>query len=375
MPGSLSLDVAHAMPETPDELTPEWLTWALASRRPGVTVTAAAVSTIVWGTATKVLMTLDFAPGAPDDLLRSVCVKGGFDPALREFGLGSSYRREAEFYAHLAPQLDIALPRVWYSGADAAGQQGIVVMEDLAAGGFSFGECTEPMTVDQVASGLDVLAGLHGGTWGADPGRFPWLTQINPVREVGALLLDAPYWDQHFASEYAPVVPDELLDRPRMQAAFAAWWRYAESDQYVAVSHNDPHIGNTYLAADGQVSFLDWQAVCAAPAMDDVAYFISGALSVEDRRERESALLAHYLEALARHGGPDLNLDDVWDEYRMNLIHGFFWALTGPQMQRADRVAAMAERHLAAMIDHETVPLLLNRGASEGIAISPALST
>ena len=70
-----------------------------------------------------------------------------------------------------------------------------------------------------------------------------------------------------------------------------------------ALSHGDPHIGNTYLDA-GRPAFLDWQGVCIAPPMDDVAYFIGGALSVADRRTHERDLLKLYLSAAAAAGGP-----------------------------------------------------------------------
>jgi hypothetical protein len=95
--------------------------------------------------------------------------------------------------------------------------------------------------------------------------------------------------------------------------------------------------------------------MCAAPAMDDVAYFIGGSLTVADRRASERDLVAHYLRALATPGGPRYTVDDVWLDYRRHHLHGFLWAMTGALMQPRERVAAMAERPVQAIEDHNSV--------------------
>lgn len=102
----------------------------------------------------------------------------------------------------------------------------------------------------------------------------------------------------------------------------------------------------------------DWQGVCIAPPMDDVAYFIGGSLSVADRRTHERDLLKLYLDAAAAAGGPPVDADAAWLDYRRHHLHGFLWSLTGPRMQPRERVFAMSERHVAAIEDHETLAAL-----------------
>ena len=63
--------------------------------------------------------------------------------------------------------------------------------------------------------------------------------------------------------------------------------------------HGDPHIGNTYVTPDGEVGFLDWQMARRGNWSLDVGYFLQGALTVEDRRQHERALLEEYRDALA----------------------------------------------------------------------------
>jgi hypothetical protein len=64
------------LPMVVEELTAEWLTAALSIRPPGVVVGSVAVEHIIWGTATKILVGVDYrdsrAPGCPPTRL---CVK------------------------------------------------------------------------------------------------------------------------------------------------------------------------------------------------------------------------------------------------------------------------------------------------------------
>ncbi|WP_139342216.1 MULTISPECIES: DUF1679 domain-containing protein [Protofrankia] len=49
-------------------------------------------------------------------------------------------------------------------------------------------------------------------------------------------------------------------------------------------------LGNTYVVPGEGRRFLDWQTVCPAPWSEDVNYFLTGALTVEDRRKHEVEL-------------------------------------------------------------------------------------
>ncbi len=135
-------------------------------------------------------------------------------------------------------------------------------------------------------------------------------------------------------------------------------WRRDDAYGTPCVAHADAHVGNTYHDAGGAPRFIDWQSVCLAPAIDDVSYFIGGALSIENRRQSERSLLKHYLDLLAGNGGPRLSFDEAWLGYRAHCIHGFLWVVTPPTMQTPERVAAMAARYVGAMEDHDVLKLL-----------------
>jgi aminoglycoside phosphotransferase (APT) family kinase protein len=149
----------------------------------------------------------------------------------------------------------------------------------------------------------------------------------------------------------------ELQDRRAVVAAFDHMWERHRAEA-ACLSHGDAHIGNAYLDADRQPTFFDWQGVCIGPPLDDVSYFITGALSIADRREHERALLRHYLAALSTAGAPVPGFDDAWHAYRCYALHGFLWVVTPPLMQPWRNVSAMADRHIAAILELETLSAL-----------------
>ncbi|KAK8118761.1 uncharacterized protein PG998_003387 [Apiospora kogelbergensis] len=330
------LNSSEALPVTPDQVTAEWCSDVL-----GCVVKDLKVIKTIHGTASKIILELIYADttGQEFTLPDRVCVKGGFDPNILAMfpGLTTLYRREAEFYYYVAPLITVVrLPRAWYCGSDIANGQGIVVMDDLGSMGCTFGNPLEPWPVARVRAGVEQLAALHAGTWapkttaGEEKNCFPWL--------AGGSTFPA-------------------MDRERMRAAFQKLW--AGSDpRYHCLVHGDAHLANTYITAEGEPGFLDWQGLAVGSAFDDVPYFIVGALTVADRREHEVGLVEHYLSTLAALGGPRFARGEVWDEYRKHAMHGFMWALTDPRMQPNDVVFAMVERYTAAMVDHGTLALL-----------------
>jgi hypothetical protein len=342
---------ATALPSTPEEITAEWLSVAL-----GRQVAEVVESEVVWGTATKVRLLVRYAePGDSDGPPSTLCAKGGFDARLAGYGLGPAYMLEASFFGDLAPELDARLPRSWFAGVDAEHGQGVVVFDDLVAAGCSFGEPVEPWSADRVAAALEVQAGWHAQTWGARAGYRDWLpVGSTSVRAACDVLLSHDHWERHFAQDGVPALPESLQNRDRVTRAFETLWA-ADDAGTLCLAHGDAHIGNTYIDATGAPGFLDWQAVCLGPWSYDVAYFVGGALSVEDRRAHERDLLNGYLAALSALGGPRIDHDEAWLAYRRHTLHGLLWAVTPAQMQPLERVVAMAERHATAIEDHDSL--------------------
>ncbi|KAM5352624.1 hypothetical protein ACJ41O_005346 [Fusarium nematophilum] len=354
-------DSETPLPMTPEEVTSEWLSSAL-----GVPVTDFAITSASHGTSSKLFLDLTFAPGTETDVPSKVCLKGGFNPVIRETvpEMWATYRREAEFYYHVAPMTKMLLPQTWFCGTDAVNGQGVFIMSDVA-GECSFGTPLEPWAPSRVDEALRQLASLHGRTWNSREEEYPWLfgkdgaKLANPVRTIVLALLQPEPWAARFDDKCRPPVDEALLDPDRIRRAYQALWKHADSDQrFFSLIHGDNHVGNTLIANDGTPGFIDWQGLQYGPAILDLVYFLSGALTVEDRRKHEGSLIDSYLEALHAEGGPKLTREDIWDDYCRYSLQGFLWAMTPSTMQPDDAVFAISERYSASIMDHGTLELL-----------------
>jgi hypothetical protein len=343
------------LPTELESLTAEWLTEALSQRTPGTVVEAVEVESVIWGTATKVFLRAHYGSRPDDGPPEALCLKGGFHDELRAIAwLG--YCNEARFYRDIQAAFAEAVPFCWYAEENESAQQGLVITDDLRAVGAVFGTPHESQPVDRVAATLELLAGWHGRSWArSGVGGLDWLTVgSNLFRPVVNGFLTPEHWAEYMTRRQTAAFDESLRDRDRVEAAVHRLWEADDAD-ILSISHGDPHVGNTYVIGEGPMRFLDWQTVCLAPWSDDVAYFLVGALDVEQRRAHDRDLLDHYLGALAATGADTPTRDEAWDTYRRHHLHGLMFALCPPEMQPADVCAAMGDRYAAAAIDHETL--------------------
>lgn len=344
------------LPWSVEALTVDWLNGVFDRTGIQARVERLEQTRIIWGTATKVFLSMDCMGPDAARLPKQLCIKGGFDEQSRAFGLGSAYELEANFFREIAPDLNIPLPRCL--SAEVEADQGVLVLEDMTARGVSFPDVVEGLTPDAVACGLEVMARWQAATWGARAPRPAWL----PVGcRAARVALDVLLEEQMFAAlahrDILPALPKGLEDPVSVRAAYRALWASDDRSE-LALSHGDAHVGQIYLDPQAGPAFLDWQGVCLAPWASDVAYFIGGALSADDRRAHERNLLDHYRDVLAGAGGPVLDAEEAWLSYRQHALHGFIWALTPTHLQPEPVVIELARRYLAAIDDHNPATLI-----------------
>ncbi|KAK8105570.1 hypothetical protein PG999_008929 [Apiospora kogelbergensis] len=323
----------------------------------------------------------DGTAATPPTRPRRIFFKGGLNPDLAALGplLQATYRREAEFYHHLAPRLLATgqrLARPHYAGVDTTTGQGIVVLEDLAARGCSFGRPQDAWPAARVRAGVEQLAILHAKTWEGRPAcpddsSTQWCRGLGPLGGFLRPILQELIKPEPFAAVAARNIGgpdggrfadhlDVLLDRERIVAAFEALWKAADGEDHSSfrcVVHGDTHVVNTFTTAEGEPGFLDWQTVSRGNGFHDLAYFVSSALAIEDRRVHEQDLVRAYIEALQAQGGPRVEWEDAWFQYRRHLLHGYVLCLAQPSMQPQDYIWALTERFLTAILDHKVLTL------------------
>jgi hypothetical protein len=350
---------AVQFPLSVEELSTQWLDRVFAMREGAPRVIGSEVERIIWGTATKVIMRVVCEDSSGKRFTRGVCVKGRFDERLKDYyDLGVLFVLEAAFYRDVAPTLPIPLPECYYADEDT--ENGVVILENLVERQATFGDPCASLTAAQVAQVLDILAVLHATTWHWKPGNFPWLRIGSPSQRVGikAMAAGGRFKDLSSRPEVAAFMSRPYADEERILSALETLWLRDDASALYALSHGDAHIGQLYFNPDGQAGLLDWQGIALMPWAKDVAYFIGSALSVPDRRHHERDLLASYLQALERSGGPRISPADAWQEYRVQMLQGIVWAVVTEQMQPIEAIRALNERYLTAMSDLGTMAAL-----------------
>jgi len=172
------------LPLSAAEVDLHWLNEALRAWTPGVEIRDIERRTVLEGTATKILLRVRYRDGVvPGGPPADLCVKGGFNEDMRH-AVANAYQIEANFYTHVAHQLNIPLPRCWFACCEPERKQGIIVLDDMVAAGAHFTNLLQPWSADRVAAALETQAKWHGQTWGATPQRYPWFRVGTWVRDV-----------------------------------------------------------------------------------------------------------------------------------------------------------------------------------------------
>jgi hypothetical protein len=352
---------AFPLPITVEEVTAPWLTAALRTRTPGITVLSAELVDANLGTCSKLRyrLVLDEA-GRAAGIPELIMVKGGFEEHARQ--LSQMHEREVIGYRDVYPHIPLPHPACFFAEYDAEQRQGIVIMEDLAARGVEFCHATRPQTHEQIARRLSALARFHSATWGSaeleSGGRWGHLPEFFPVMQSFTDRVLAPEaWAEFIAAPRGAASSRKFHDRAWIVDAVERVKRYCTTLPH-AVLHGDIHLGNLYIEPDGTPGFLDTLASKGPPLLE-VSYHISASIDAADRRQSEGALVQHYLDEAERAGAAVPSFAEAMRQYAIFLLYGhFIWTTTRSHFQPEAVNTANAARVSAAMLDHGTYELL-----------------
>ena len=339
------------VPKGLDEVTAGWLTDWLGGVYPGVEVTSAAMGKVIHGTATKLQLHLTYnAAGQAAGLPPSLWLKTGFEAHSVVPEIARIYRSEAYFYRDVASGLKLGCPKAYAVQLPSGDGPASFLMEDLLVRGATFGEATTPISTDAAAAILEVQAGLHSRYWGARPAALDWLSDGLEYDRIVEDSHSMTNWARCRALARGRHIPAALEDFDRTREVRLGLHRY-DREHAICLAHGDSHVGNTYYLPDGSAGYLDWQTVKWGHWADDLAYFLTMAMTIADRRHAERDLVAHYLERLAAFGAPAPDFEEGWLQYRRHAIHALGWAFCKPEWQPEDICSANTERACAAVMD------------------------
>lgn len=350
------------LPRHLNEITPQWLTSVLQNRYPGVVINNFEQVEIRNGHTTKLRVSLDYneaaqAAGIP----RNVCLKSNWSDG---FESGEICELEARFYHLMSDRLHTPIPDSYFSDWDGdGGGRGVVMMEDLGLSEGLFGHSTDCLGVDGVAKGLESLAVLHAALWGSSELKNQdWLpvSMQHPV-DCDQYLRNYNYNRLNLRKpEYQAILPSWIYDTPELFGhAFDELSAFElEQTHPMCLVHGDAHQGNSFLRANGERVWFDWQLVRKGQPWRDITYFMLGALTIDERRNSAWDLIKIYREKLVSLGAKSVpNQDEAWEQFRRWPMYGMQAWLGNVDSWGQDGFI-MVERFFAAAEDFETVKLL-----------------
>jgi hypothetical protein len=352
------------------DFTPANVSAALQRRYPDARVNGVRILGQHQGSASHLLIELDYDSAMLSPLPRRMFVKNSLDESRAQLPSGfaqtlagelarSMYGTETRAYQLMDAELDIEAPKLFASGLGEHAGEFYLFLENLADHGAVCPKVIPALEIDRVANLLRTLARLHAAYW-ASPRLdtdFAWMETA--TRGMLSRYLKAEGWgpiDTEFQIPYkAQILRDIGIDRAHMNAAF---WRRQETLEAMpqTLLHGDAHPGNIYFLPDGRVGLLDWQLARRGPWTHDVSYAIIAALDPDERRAHERDLLLGYRDQLRELGVRDAPDDAaLWHAHRQSPAWGLpMWGSTPAQMYSQEEVETVVRRFGVAWVDFDT---------------------
>jgi aminoglycoside phosphotransferase (APT) family kinase protein len=324
---------------------------AYLSKLMGAQVTSVEVVGGDAGTSSRALLKLT-GTGVPETVFLKMAAETAATRLMGELGrLGHT---EVQFYRELAPHLS-DVPGCYGSAFDGLTGRFVLVLEDLPSGGpCEFPDTLHPLTVDQAALVVELLARLHATFWGKTD-NYGWVYSASG--DATSLLTGALANTSVKKLQGRTDIPIEngrfIIENYRAAATLI-------DRSPTTVMHGDAHPGNVYFR-NGKAGLLDWQAVRKGHPCRELSYTLVTSMTTEDRRTHQRDLLDTYLRALAAAGGPELDRDGLWDRYRQGATYAYVATLiTSGMGGMQDDIIAMEglARSVAALEDLDTVAQL-----------------
>jgi hypothetical protein len=352
-------DGAPPIADTPEALTPAWLTAALTTS--GVLdgarvrdVTCHPIGTGQMCDCVRLDVGYDRPTHAPSTMIAKL-------PAADETSRATaqslrSYETEVRFYQQLAPDVPIRTPSAYYADIDTESASFVLLLEDLAPGqqGDQLGGCSP----EQAQIALQELVKLHAWRWGdATLAEIQWLHRDRATNDQFLATLLPGLWEG-FRGRYAPDLPAGVIDAGTVLFSDIETYLLADPGP-VTIVHGDYRLDNLLFdptPGGVPVAVVDWQLCTDGPAMNDVAYFVGAGLSVDDRRAAEADLVRGYHAALTADGVVGYPFDHCWRDYRRGTWSGLVMAVAASMLvertPRGDQMfLTMADRHSRHALD------------------------
>jgi len=351
------------------DVTTEWLTDALhdagvlARDARVIAFETESVGTGQMADTTRFSLVLDEPGAGPGSVVGKFA---SADEQSRSTGLAlRAYEIEVRFYREVADRVRARLPAAYVAEVEPETGWFTLLLEDIV--GAAQGDQIAACSPDVAVAVLEQMAGLHAPCWEApDLAGLEWLNRATPESD-GLLCMLVSSLLPGFLERYEDTLaPDHQAVCRIFAEHLPAWLRLRAGPR--TASHGDFRLDNLlFQPGDPRPVVVDWQTAAWGGASTDVAYFVGGCLSEEDRRAHEPDLVAGYHDALCRRGVEGYSLEQLRADVRRDTFGGVLMAIVASMVvQRTERGDLMfltsARRHAQHALDADAPALLLAAG-------------
>jgi hypothetical protein len=345
------------IPATIEDVTPEFLTGIFGVKIESIETNQIGQGVGLMGDIYRMgLTSFDANQSVPSSVV--VKLPSAFE-ANRAQGVAlGMFEAEIKFYNELAPSVPVGVPKIYHTDINPGTAEFVIVMEDLSR--YDLVAQVDGMSAGQAHAAVEVLAKIHAVWW--DKVKTPdleWIPSMISTRiEYVDQLLTQIY--PQFAEGFGQYLPPGGLE---LYQKFAG--NYLNINKTISarspwtLAHQDYRVENL-LFAPGEAVVLDWQGIGRGPGAYDLAYLLSGSMTIDSRREHEAALVHTYCVSLEAAGIAGYSEESAWDDYGFaQLMGGLAVAMvTAGTLDLSNErgiqlVAIMAERHVQAALDHD----------------------
>ena len=357
----------HSLPQTPEDLTPGWMTAALRAGELDVEVSSLSVRSFGEGAgmlSRLVRVELEYGAGHGP---KSVVVKMPTpNEANRQTAIDfQNYRREVLSYRELANQTTARMPIVYY--ADIIGlDKFVLVMEDLA--GYRPGDQVIGATAEEARLAMTAMAELHAPFWDRVEGpEFEFIPPHYRSYHADALHQGAiAVWDNMVTVAGDALPPEMAALKDRFLAAILRLQEWITAAPRTIVQ-GDFRMDNLFFGQSpdqAPIAICDWQAPLRCKGAHDLAYFLSQSLPIDVRREHERELVALWQAGLVEGGVTGYSAEQAWEDYRraVLVLWTYVTVIAGvldPSNERGKAwIVEMVRRASATILDLDIIDLL-----------------
>lgn len=360
------------IPQTPSSVTCDWLTQVLRqagvlNRAKVVAITVQPIGTgsgFVGQTARLQIRYDQREADAPETVFAKL---SSADPAVREqLRKVGIYETEAGFYRDVATLKDFPLPvpRPYLSLYDEKTSECCLLIEDL--GQAEFGDNLTGCSSTDASIVVRHLGRLHAHCWAAPfLQHLSWLRSLTDEAQARIALYRAmlPRFEQRCVDFLTP----SLLQAARKFAEALPNYLNHASRRPQTLTHGDFRADNFAFITTREgrgVTVFDWQVARRASGPRDLAYFLSGSLSTEQRRATELSLLDLYHQTLSDSGVEGYTAEELRRDLQAGLAAPLTtWVIAGAMLdfssaRGTDLVRQVCVRLGAMLEDHHFVDYL-----------------